>query len=140
VLGRADYVQRLRRHPLARALRVDKLTLAAFEATLAGHSTPTWAALEADPDALRTRCVALAEGVGGKVVPSRGVVGGGGAPGLELDGWAVALPVQFARALRAGRPPVITRVEHDRCLLDLRCVPAEDDAVVRDVVLRAVGA
>jgi L-seryl-tRNA(Ser) seleniumtransferase len=139
VLGRAEYVQRLRRHPLARALRVDKLTLAALEATLTTQETPTWAAIEADPDTLRTRCAALAESVGGKVVPSRGVVGGGGAPGLELEGWAVALPAEFARSLRAGRPPVITRVEHDRCLLDLRCVPAQDDALVRDAVVRAVG-
>ena len=140
VLGRAEYVQRLRRHPLARALRVDKLTLAALEATLVAQTTPTWAALEADPAVLRTRCAALAEAVGGKVVPSRGVVGGGGAPGLELDGWAVALPAEFARALRDGRPPVITRVEHDRCLVDLRCVRADEDALVRDAVLRAVGA
>jgi L-seryl-tRNA(Ser) seleniumtransferase len=140
VLGRADHVQRLRRHPLARALRVDKLTLAALEATLTAQLTPSWAALTADPDTLRTRCAALADHVGGKVVPSRGVVGGGGAPGLGLDGWAVALPAQFAPLLRAGRPPVITRVEHDRCLIDLRCVPADDDATVRDAVARAVDA
>jgi L-seryl-tRNA(Ser) seleniumtransferase len=140
VLGRAELVQRLRRHPLARALRVDKLTLAALEATLATHATPTWVAIEADPEALRRRCAALAEAVGGKVVASSGVVGGGGAPGLELDGWAVALPAQFARPLRTGRPPVITRVEHERCLLDLRCVDPTDDAEVRDAVLRAADA
>ncbi len=140
VLGRTEVVQRLRRHPLARALRVDKLTLAALEATLTAQTTPTWTAIEADPDSLRLRCAALAEVVGGKVVASSGVVGGGGAPGLELDGWAVALPSQFARPLRAGRPPVITRVEHERCLLDLRCVDPTDDTLVRDAVLRAVDA
>ncbi len=140
VLGRAEIVQRLRRHPLARALRVDKLTLAALEATLTAQATPTWTAIEADPDMLRRRCAALAEAVGGKVVTSSGVVGGGGAPGVELDGWAVALPAQFARPLRTGRPPVITRVEHERCLLDLRCVDPTDDTLVRDAVLLAVDA
>ena len=140
VLGRAEIVQRLRRHPLARALRVDKLTLAALEATLTTQATPTWAAIEADPDTLRRRCAALAEAVGGKMVVNSGVVGGGGAPGLELDGWAVALPAQFARPLRTGEPPVITRVEHERCLLDLRCVDPTDDTLVRDAVLRAVDA
>ncbi len=140
VLGRAEIVQRLRRHPLARALRVDKLTLAALEATLTAQATPTWTAIEADPDTLHQRCAVLADAVGGTVVASSGVVGGGGAPGLELDGWAVSLPAQFARPLRAGRPPVVTRVEHDRCLLDLRCVDPTDDTLVRDAVLRAVGA
>ncbi|MCW2679641.1 MAG: L-selenocysteinyl-tRNA(Sec) synthase, partial [Frankiales bacterium] len=68
LLGRADVVERLRRHPLARALRVDKLTLAALEATLRGPRTPTWAALTADLDRLRARCDRLAELVGGHVV------------------------------------------------------------------------
>jgi L-seryl-tRNA(Ser) seleniumtransferase len=135
VLGTAEVVQRLRRHPLARALRVDKLTLAALEATLTAGPAPTQRALEADPDVLRARCAALADAVGGKVVPSDGAVGGGGAPGLALPGWAVALPASFGAALRAGRPPVIARVDAQRCLLDLRCVPAGDDAVLRDAVL-----
>ncbi|MBP2417432.1 L-seryl-tRNA(Sec) selenium transferase [Microlunatus capsulatus] len=132
LLGRADVVERLRRHPLARALRVDKLTLAALEATLRGPVTPTWAALRADPDQLRARAAALATalaegGVAAAVVASAGAVGGGGAPGLELPGWAVALPEDYAAALRTGRPAVVGRVERGRCLLDLRCVPADDD-------------
>jgi L-seryl-tRNA(Ser) seleniumtransferase len=135
VLGDAALVARLRRHPLARALRVDKLTLAALEATLTEPDNPTWAAICADPEALRVRCVALADAVGGKVVASSGAVGGGGAPGLTLDGWAVALPADFARPLRLGAPPVIARVDRDRCLLDLRCVPDADDVRLRDAVL-----
>jgi L-seryl-tRNA(Ser) seleniumtransferase len=135
VLGTADAVRRLRRHPLARALRVDKLTLAALEATLDGPDTPTWQAIAADPERLRDRCAALAELVGGKVVPSAGTVGGGGAPGLELPGYAVALPADFAEALRRGTPPVIGRVAHDRCLLDLRCIPADDDEALAKAVL-----
>jgi L-seryl-tRNA(Ser) seleniumtransferase len=137
VLGTVEAVERMRRHPLARALRVDKLTLAALEATLDGPVTPTWQALLADPQRLHDRCVGLAEIVGGKVVATAGAVGGGGAPGLELAGWAVALPAAFADPLRAGRPPVITRVERDRCLLDLRCIPETDDERLRTAVLAA---
>jgi len=136
LLGRADVVERLRRHPLARALRVDKLTLAALEATLRGPSTPTWAALTADPDRLRARATRLAELVGGHVVESDGAVGGGGAPGQRLPGWAVALPVETAARLRAGQPCVVGRVEKDRCLLDLRCIPEADD----DLLVTAVRA
>lgn len=135
VFGTADAVERMRRHPLARALRVDKLTIAAIEATLDGPDTPTWQALQADPARLRDRCAALAELVGGKVVSNAGAVGGGGAPGLELAGWAVALPAPFGELLRAGTLPVISRLEHGRCLLDLRCVPERDDAALRDAVL-----
>ena len=135
LLGRADVVERLRRHPLARALRVDKLTLAALEATLRGPVPPVRQALEADADELRRRTERLAEQVGGEVVASDGAVGGGGAPGQRLAGWAVALPTAFAVALRQGTPCVVGRVERDRCLLDLRCVPAADDDRVRDAVL-----
>ena len=138
VLGTADVVERLRRHPLARALRVDKTTLAALEATLRGPLPPVWRALRADPDRLRARVQVLADAVGGEVVPSDGAVGGGGAPGQVLPGWAVALPERYAAALRTGDPCVVGRVERGRCLLDLRCVPEADDAVVRDAV-RACG-
>ena len=137
LLGRADVVERLRRHPLARALRVDKLTLAALEATLRGPSTPTWAALTADPDRLRARATRLAELVGGHVVESDGAVGGGGAPGQRLPGWAVALPAELAPLLRAGTPCVVGRVERDRCLLDLRCVPEADDELLATAVRAA---
>lgn len=135
VLGRRDVVERLRRHPLARALRVDKLTLAALEATLRGPRTPTWSALTADADGLRARCEALAAAVGGEVVPSDGAVGGGGAPGQPLPGWAVALPASYALALRTGDPCVVGRVERDRCLLDLRCIAPADDERLREAVL-----
>ena len=134
VLGRADVVERLRRHPLARALRVDKLVLAALEATLRGPRTPTWDWLEADPAALRARCEALAAAVGGEVVPSDGAVGGGGAPGQVLPGWAVALPASYAPLLRVGDPCVVGRVERDRCLLDLRCVAPTDDGRLEQAV------
>ena len=130
--------EQLRRHPLARAVRVDKLTLAAIEATLAGPTTPTWRALLADPGRLRDRCVVLAEAVGGKVVPSSGAVGGGGAPGVELPGWAVAVPAELAERLRHGTPPVIGRIEDGRCLLDLRCIAEDDDPLLRKAILAAL--
>jgi L-seryl-tRNA(Ser) seleniumtransferase len=143
LLGAADLVERLRRHPLARALRVDKLTLAALEATLRGPAHPVRQALSADPAALRARAHALAAslpGVDADVVPAASVVGGGGAPEVELPSWAVALPVGFAAPLRLGDPPVVGRVDHDRLLLDLRCVPAALDAAIRTAVLAAVPA
>jgi len=142
MLGRADIIERLRRHPLARALRVDKLTLAALEASLRGPQTPTWQALHRDQRVLRARaddlCEALCDaGVAADVVPATSVVGGGGAPGVELPSWAVAVDPAYAAALRAGEPPVVGRVEHGRLLLDLRCVPPELDDTLRAAVLRA---
>ncbi len=135
IFGAAAHVEQVRRHPLARALRVDKTTLAALEATVCGPSTPAAQAIRAEPAVLRTRCEWLAHEVGGEVVASAGAVGGGGAPGQELVGWAVALPSSYAERLRLAEPCVVGRVERDRCLLDLRCVPVEDDARLRDAVL-----
>jgi L-seryl-tRNA(Ser) seleniumtransferase len=132
ILGRADAVATLRRHPLYRAFRCDKTTLAALEATLRGPRPPVWQALRAE--GLRERAAALAEVVGGVVVPSLGAVGGGGAPGLDLPGWAVALPVELAEPLRLGTPCVVGRIAGDRLLLDLRCVPPADDVLVRGAV------
>jgi L-seryl-tRNA(Ser) seleniumtransferase len=153
IFGRAELVERLRRHPLARALRVDKLTLAALEASVQGPATPTSRYLHADPDQLRRRCERVAaalldcadpaggaDAAGGtvEVVPSAGAVGGGGAPGLELPGWAVALPERYAQALRTTQPAVIGRLERGRCLLDLRCVEEAEEAALIAAV-RSVG-
>ncbi|MDU0292512.1 L-seryl-tRNA(Sec) selenium transferase [Saccharothrix longispora] len=140
LLGDADLVHRLRRHPAARALRVDKLTLAALEATLLGPPAPVAVALDADADALRARAEELAaalagEGVDARATASAAAVGGGGAPGVELPSAAVSLPERYAERLRAGRPPVVARVERGRCLLDLRTVDPADDDVLREAVL-----
>ncbi|WP_442906453.1 L-seryl-tRNA(Sec) selenium transferase [Kineococcus sp. NBC_00420] len=140
LLGDAELVERLRRHPLARALRVDKLTLAALEATLRSVGNPTVGAVHADVDDLRRRCTAVADTLSGKGIdarpePSVAVVGGGGAPGVELPSWVVSLPPQLVEPLRLGEPAVVGRVEGGRTLLDLRCVPPEsDDAVVAAVL------
>jgi L-seryl-tRNA(Ser) seleniumtransferase len=137
----AELVQRIRRHPLARAMRVDKLTLAAFEATLRGPVPPTRSALDADPATLLARAAGLAEslaaaGVEAVAVESTATVGGGGAPGVTLASAAVALPERYAAALRTGEPAVLTRVEHGRCLVDLRALPPEADQSIAAAVLR----
>ncbi|HTZ45066.1 MAG TPA: L-seryl-tRNA(Sec) selenium transferase [Jatrophihabitans sp.] len=141
LFGNAELLQRIRRHPVYRALRVDKLTLAALAATLAGPATPVEEYLHADEVRLRERCAAVAGELGpvAEVVPAEGAVGGGGAPGVALPGWAVALPAGYAGRLRAGRPPVIGRLHRDRCLLDLRCVPEREDATIVAAVLAAGG-
>lgn len=139
LLGDADVVDRLRRHPAARALRVDKLTLAALEATLRGPRPPVLAALEASVASLRERAEALVAALGdidAEVVASVAAVGGGGAPGVELPSVAVSLPARYAAALRTGEPAVAGRVVKDRCLLDLRTVRPEEDAKLREAVRR----
>ncbi|RAO55497.1 L-seryl-tRNA(Sec) selenium transferase [Micromonospora saelicesensis] len=144
LLGDVEVIEALRRHPLARALRVDKLTLAALAATVHQPDTPTRAALHTDPGALRERVERLrdrlgADGRKAEVVPAVAVVGGGGAPGVELDSWALSLPERYAVPLRTGDPPVLGRVVRGRLLLDLRCVPADADEAVREAVLRVPG-
>ncbi|GGX96604.1 L-seryl-tRNA(Sec) selenium transferase [Streptomyces anandii] len=132
LLGEEGLVRTLARHPLARALRVDKLTLAALEATLTGPDTPTAEALAADPAELTRRAARLAAalsdaGADVRAVPSAATVGGGGAPGVTLPSAALSLPEHYAARLRTGPVPVVGRLESGRCLLDLRSVPAGDD-------------
>lgn len=138
ILGRAELITTLARHPLARAVRADKLTLAALEATVCSGSSPVTVALHADRDRLRIRAERLAESVGATVVAHDGRVGGGGAPGVPLPGWAVRLPASVATALRAGRPAVLPRVHDSACLLDLRCIPEDDDDRLLDAVRAAL--
>jgi L-seryl-tRNA(Ser) seleniumtransferase len=121
-------------------MRVDKLTLAAFEATLRGPATPTAAALDADPADLLARARQLAArlaaaGIDAVAVASEATVGGGGAPGVVLPSAAVALPERFAGPLRAGSPAVLGRLERGRCLLDLRALPQTADADLVAAVL-----
>ncbi|GAA1633067.1 L-seryl-tRNA(Sec) selenium transferase [Georgenia ruanii] len=141
LLGRADLVRDLRRHPFARALRVDKLTLAALEATLTGPVPPVRAALTADPAALLGRAEALAARlrpvVPAAAAPSTAAVGGGGAPGVPLPSAALAPPAALAAPLRAGPVPVVGHVERGRLLLDLVMVAPADDAVVEAAVRAA---
>src|SRR4051812_2853965 len=135
LFGAAELIERLRRHPAARALRVDKLTLAALEATLVGPPPPVAQALTADVADLRTRAERLAAQLpGAHAVDCIAAVGGGGAPGAELPSAGVSLPESCAAPLRAGTPAVVGRLEAGRCLLDLRTVAPEDDEQLVEAV------
>jgi L-seryl-tRNA(Ser) seleniumtransferase len=150
IVGRRDAVERCRRHPLARALRIDKLSLAALEATLhlyldpelARRELPVLAMLDAGPEELAARAARLAEGTGGRVVDAVARVGGGALPLLELRGPAVALDPgpdgadALAGALRRGDPPVVGQIHDGLLLLHVRTL-AEDEV---DAVVDAVRA
>jgi L-seryl-tRNA(Ser) seleniumtransferase len=139
LVGTETAVAAARSHPLARALRIDKLSLAALEATLRLHLDPERARREIP--ALRMlsedptpRAERLAAATGGELVDSVAKVGGGTLPLLELPGPAVALPAELAAPLRAGDPPVVGRIEEGRLLLDPRTLTdAEADLVAAAV-------
>jgi L-seryl-tRNA(Ser) seleniumtransferase len=145
LVGRAALVERLRRHPIARAVRVDKLTVAALEAVLAMHATgrqadlPVWRALTGSRAELRRRARALADALPGARVVTGESVAGGSLPGWTVPSPLVRLPVRdpaaTAAALRTGTPPVFCRVDDDAVAFDLRAVAPEDD----ERLLRAIG-
>ena len=154
--GRAEAIRRVKRHPLMRALRVDKVTLAGLAATLAhyerGEATaavPVWRAIALAPEALaaRARSWLIALGQGGQgcdVVESRSAIGGGSLPEVTLPTSVLALspgnPDALLARLRACDPPIVGRIEADRVVLDPRTVmPWEDEAVVRGI-RQALGA
>jgi L-seryl-tRNA(Ser) seleniumtransferase len=125
VAGRAGLVERLRRHPLQRALRADKLSLAALEGTLAlyldrPHEIPVLRMLREPADAVRARAERLADAVGGAVEATVARVGGGALPLAELPSFACAVEEELASALRAGEPPVVAVVRDGHTLLDCR--------------------
>ncbi|WP_239678619.1 L-seryl-tRNA(Sec) selenium transferase [Natronosporangium hydrolyticum] len=142
LLGKAELVERLRRHPLARALRVDKLTLAALAATLSGPPAPVPRSLHDTVAALHQRAAAIVAALPGvelTVAPSESVVGGGGGPGVVLPSVALAAPASFAAPLRLGDPPVVGRVTDGRLLLDLRAVDPAQDAELTAAIARVAG-
>ena len=130
VLGRAELVERLRRHPLQRALRIDKLSLAALEGTLLLHleapeRIPVLRTLAQDAGAVRERAERLAAATGGEIEETVGRVGGGALPLAELPSFACALEESLAAPLRAGEPPVVGVVRDGRLLLD--CLTLTDE-------------
>jgi L-seryl-tRNA(Ser) seleniumtransferase len=150
LLGDEPLVRQLLRHPLARALRVDKLTLAALEATLSGPLPPVARALTAGHAALSERAERIvatltAHAVSASVAVTEAAVGGGGAPGVILPSAAVALPEDLAPVLRHGpavrrgeSPAVAGRIAGGVLLLDLRAVdPADDERLITAVLLAA---
>jgi L-seryl-tRNA(Ser) seleniumtransferase len=143
VVGRAELVERLRRHPLQRALRADKLTLAALEGTLALHEDPERARaeipvlrmLDEPAERVRERAERLAGLVGGEVEETVARVGGGALPLAELPSAACAIEEMLAGPLRLGNPPVLGIVRDGRLLLDARTLTdSEVDEAARAVL------
>jgi L-seryl-tRNA(Ser) seleniumtransferase len=142
VVGQAAAVAALRKHPLMRAIRPDKLTLASLGATLvhyvrgeAEREVPVWRMLSAPSDALERRARLLADGLGAQAVQTRSTIGGGSLPGQTQPSWALGFPSRapdaLAATLRQASPPVIGRIERDQVLLDLRTVlPEHDDQLL----------
>jgi L-seryl-tRNA(Ser) seleniumtransferase len=142
VVGRADLVERLRRHPLQRALRADKLTIAALEGTLQLHldapdRIPVLRMLREPAAAVRERATRLAAAVGGTVEETVARVGGGALPLAELPSFACAVEEALVGPLRAGSPPVVGIVRDGRLLLDCRTLDDDEVDEVAAAVLAA---
>ncbi|TMM25974.1 MAG: L-seryl-tRNA(Sec) selenium transferase [Actinobacteria bacterium] len=145
IVGRGELVERLRRHPLQRALRADKLTLAALEATLALYLEPESAArripvlrmLVEPVEAVEARAERLSAIVGGEVEQTVGRVGGGALPLAELPSFACAVEEELAEPLRRGEPPVVALVRDGRCLLDCRTIADSEVDEVASAVTAA---
>ncbi len=152
IAGRADLVARIRRDPLARAMRPDKATLVGVTATLGLYRSgraldeiPVWRMIAAPLARLRERADAIAAAVGGDLVEVRSTVGGGSLPGEVLPSWGVAVAgpasanALLAR-LRAGSPAVVGRIDHGRIVLDVRTVEPARDAELSAAVRAAIAA
>ena len=152
IVGSSAAVGLVRRHPLMRALRADKMTYAALEATLEEHaagraadSIPVVRMIALTADAIGRRAQALAErlsdaGIRADVVDGFSTIGGGSAPGTRLPTRLVAIALPATRlesALRDQRPPVIARIENERVLLDLRTVSPDEDERLAALVTSA---
>jgi L-seryl-tRNA(Ser) seleniumtransferase len=153
IVGRTVAVDRIRTHPLMRALRVDKMTYAALEATLAEYAAgreavtiPVQRMLAMTAEEVRPRADLIASALNtgadwhAEVIAGVSAVGGGSAPGVELPTWLIAIahpgttPDALANRLRQLKPPVIARVQNDRIVLDLRTVFPEQDALLIDLI------
>jgi L-seryl-tRNA(Ser) seleniumtransferase len=152
IIGKAALIERIKKHPLARAVRADKLCLGALTATLqhylkdeAESEIPIWRMIAATPVKLKARAKSWATKLGqGEVLSSESTVGGGSLPGESLPTWVLALavsgPDSFLKILRKQRPPIIARTENDRVLLDPRTVlPDQDEPLLANLanVLRS---
>ena len=151
VVGSRELVNRLERHPLARAVRIDKVSLAGLTATLlhylrqeAASEVPIWRMIGSSEEAVKERALGWKTSLEGdaQVVAGRSAIGGGSLPGETLPSWVLSLPCFEApgsaegvmERLRQGDPPVVARIEEDRVLLDPRTVlPEEDEALLLGV-------
>lgn len=142
IVGSAALLARIKKHPLARAVRADKLCLAGLSATLlhylkdeAEREIPIWRMIAAAPDALRSRAQAWVDATGaGEVIAGQSTIGGGSLPEETLPTYLMALnvtqPNRFLARLRAAAPPIIARVEEDRVVLDPRTVLPEEESAL----------
>lgn len=151
IVGRKDLIARIKKHPLARAVRADKVALAGITATLlhylkdeAEREIPIWSMISMEPAQIKTRAEAMRKTLGqGEVVESESTVGGGSLPGESMRTWVLVLdvssPDKFTARLRDSNPPVIARTEKDRVLLDPRTVlPGQDEtllSILRSLIL-----
>lgn len=150
IVGRAELVNRLKKHPLARAIRADKLCLAALNATLmhylkdeAEQSIPVWRMISANKETVKTRAEAWAADLGrGEVLPSESTVGGGSLPGETFPTYVLRLhlpsPNRFMERLRQANPPVIARLEDNNVLLDPRTVLPEQEPVLLKTLIELI--
>jgi L-seryl-tRNA(Ser) seleniumtransferase len=150
LLGKAELIGKMRKNPLARALRADKLCLAALSATLmhylkneAEQEIPVWRMISASPAELQARAVAWAEVLGqGQVIAGLSTIGGGSLPGETLPTSLLALqvssPNRFLRELRASQPPIIARLENDRVLFDPRTVLPDQEQTMLEGIRRLI--
>ena len=139
LLGKAELIARLKKHPLARAVRADKLCLAALSATLlhylkdeAETEIPIWVMISQTPEQIQARAFAWRDQLGiGEVIQGESTVGGGSLPEETLPTWLLALkvpqPNRFLEQLRSGSPPVIARIEAERVVFDPRTVLCEEE-------------
>jgi len=147
IVGKAELVNRLRRHPLTRALRVDKVTIAGVQANLLHYikgealtKVPIWRMIAMPLEEITARAHSLLESLGPaaarcELVPGRSMIGGGSLPEESLPTTLLALPAggadALAAALRSGEPPIVAHIRDDRVVLDLRTVlPAQEQALV----------
>ncbi len=146
--GRPEIVARLRRNPLFRALRLDKIIYQALENTLRAlllerwECVPALAMIRQTAAAIRARAEALVgrvPGIRAEIVPGSSVIGGGATPEQAIPTWLIAIacssPVDWERRLRAGSPPVVARIENERLVLDLRTVFREEEAELAAALL-----
>jgi len=142
LVGRAEWIGRMKKHPLARALRADKTCLAGLNATLlhylkdeAEREIPIWRMIALTPEQLRNTAQRWAEELGkGEVRPSHSTVGGGSLPGETLPTYVLALqpshPARFLHALRQANPPIIARLEEEAVVFDPRTVQPEEEGAL----------
>ena len=142
VVGKRVLLDKLKKHPLARAVRADKTTLAGLATTLthylkdeAEREIPIWRSISATPDWIKARCEKICAWAGvGEVIPTLATVGGGSLPGETLPSWALAIRSEGLQAslalLRKREVPIVARVENNLLMIDPRCVEESDDEMI----------